>query len=236
MVDNVRDIELGTLTSGGWDTSAAPVASTANVWQSTSDPTVSADISIGVRRGDVWINTASGNEFRCISHAASAAIWRHVPRLLGYGNTILSHTGDTAETVKATVSVPANAMGANGILRIDQIFSNNNSGNNKTFRTRLGTSGNGLTGTIYSSETTTTNIGGRRHIEIVNRNATNSQIGANQGATPSGWGATASANQTSSLDATAVIDIAMTVQLANGGDTGSYESYRVTLTRPDIGP
>lgn len=226
----VQDIELGTLTSSGWDTSSAPVASTANVWQSTSDPTVSADISIGVRRGDVWINTATGNEFRCISHAAGAAVWRHVPRVWQAGAAV-SHTGNTTETALATITPAANVQGASGQFEIIAKWQIASSGNNKTARVRF----NGIAGTAFTAIVQTTNTYFKTHTIIANRAATNSQIGDGGNGT-GGWAPGTGADVTSAIDTTAVVPIVLSGELANGGDSITLNAYRVTLTRPDIGP
>jgi hypothetical protein len=235
MVDNVTDIELGTLTSGGWDTSAAPVASQPNVYQSTSDPTVNADTTIGVRRGDVWINTATGNEFRCISNADGAARWRFYPRVLGQGGG-LSHTGDTNETKLVGVQVPAGAMGTHGLLHISpNTWSNNNSGNAKTRRIRFGAADD-LTGTVVHQVAPTTNTLHSMIQAIKNDGSASAQVCMTDPTTAGPYGAYATTITAPTIDTSAASYVVFSGQLANGGDNIQLELYSVTLTRPDIGP
>lgn len=134
-------------------------------------------------------------------------------------------TGTTVETALATVSVPANAMGANGILRITPLVSNNNSAGTKTTRVRFG----GLAGTIYQSSAATTTLSTRLQCQIHNRNATNSQVGASTAIT--GFGVAAGAPVTSALDTTAAQDIVISGQLSNGADNMALEAYLIEILK-----
>ena len=225
MVDN---IELGTLTSSGWDTSSAPVAATANVWQSTSDPTVSADSTIGARIGDVWINTATGNEFKCAVNTAGAAVWRHRPRVWQSG-AASAVTGTTSETALATVTLVANVMGANGALHIQTVRSFNNDASGKTSRIRFG----GIAGTAYRTTADASTAGIADYIFIANANATNAQVG---GPATTGAGLGVGTTVTSAVDTTADTTLVISGQLTDGADNITLLHYRATLTRPDIGP
>lgn len=60
-----------------------------------------------------------------------------------------AHTGDTTETTLATINIPANSIGANGVLRITSFWSCTNNGNTKTARHKLGAT------TIASAAVTT---------------------------------------------------------------------------------
>lgn len=142
-----------------------------------------------------------------------------------------THTGSTSETVLTTVSIPANAMGANGQVRVTSLFSNNNSVTAKTFRVRFGASGAGVGGTVFNSAANTTNLSYRANGTICNRNATNSQLLSINGAA-GGWGVGAGAFSTTAVDTTAETEIALTVQLADGADTASLEGYLVELVVP----
>jgi hypothetical protein len=136
----------------------------------------------------------------------------------------VSHTGTTAETTLATVTIPAGAMGANGAIRISSVWSNNNSGNNKTFRARL----DGLAGSIMYSGVVTTTVSFNDPPRLIqNRNSVSSQVGRNAGS--SGAGSSGSSIYTSSADTSAAVDIVFTAQLANTGDTARLEGYVVEL-------
>lgn len=141
--------------------------------------------------------------------------------------TGMSNTGNTVETTVATVTIPAGAMGANGILRITSLWSfSPNNGNTKTPRVRL----NGLAGTIYLGTATASVVSAHFPTIIRNRNATNSQIGyvAN---TPTQFGTNNAALVTSAIDTTASVDIVFTGQLATGTDTITLESYLVEILK-----
>jgi hypothetical protein len=49
-----------------------------------------------------------------------------------------SHTGDTAESVLATIAIPGNAMGENGRLAVEALFSHSANANAKTARIKFG--------------------------------------------------------------------------------------------------
>lgn len=234
MVDNVQDIELGTLTASGWDTSSAPTASQPNVYQAVTDPTVNSDTSIGVRIGDVWINTVSGIEFRNISNADGASIWRPMPRNWQSGVAV-SHTGNTDETALATIALAAGAIGIGGVLQVYSRWTVTNSGNNKSCFTRFGASGAGVGGTLLDGAVVTTVLNLGRYVEVMNRATAALQIGSANGGT-GGWATQTTAWQTATINTAAASELVFTADLANSGETITLESYRVTLTRPDIGP
>ena len=143
---------------------------------------------------------------------------------LAHSAVAVSHTGDTNETTLATVTVPANAMGPNGYVEIEAIYSNNNSGNNKTPRIRFG----GDAGTLYYAVAQTTNINMQTLVRISNVNAANSQKG-HTSATAVAYGATTGALTTSAVDTTAAVDIKLRGILANSGDTIALERYIVRV-------
>lgn len=140
----------------------------------------------------------------------------------------VTHTGDTNETTLATVSLPANVMGANGSLRITSYWTFTNSANNKTLQVRCGTTGNGLTGSIWGSTTQTTTRSMRMQNEIHNRNSTSSQVLMN-GIGTGGWGTTINAASTDTADTTVARDIVFTATLANSGESITLEYYSVEL-------
>jgi hypothetical protein len=147
---------------------------------------------------------------------------------VGHSAVAVTHTGNTSETTLATVSLPANVMGANGRLRITSYWTYTNSANNKTLQIRCGTTGNGLTGSIWGSTTQTTTRSMRMQNEICNRNSTSSQVLMN-GIGTGGWGTTVNAASTDTRDTTVAQDIVLTAQLASSGESITLEYYHVEL-------
>jgi hypothetical protein len=142
-----------------------------------------------------------------------------------------SHTGNTTETVLATVPLYANIMGANGTLIVTSYWTFTNSGNNKILTVRVGTSGNGLTGSIWGQTTQTTTRSMRMQNEIHNRNSVSSQVLMN-GIGTGGWGTTVNAASTDTRDTTVAQDLVFTATLANSGESIQLESYTVELKLP----
>lgn len=146
-------------------------------------------------------------------------------RVMGQSGAASSVTSTTNETALATVTIPANTMGANGALRINMLFSFTNNANAKTLRIRLG----GISGTIFMAVTSITNQASLPlHRIIMNRNATNSQI-TQQSSSGQSYNVTTSAVTTGAVDTTASQDLVITGQLTNTGDTITLEYYSVEL-------
>lgn len=205
---------------------AVPLAYTA-----TSDPTINDDAIDGHVPGTLWLNTATLNEFRCISNAAGAARWRHLPRILATSAVAASVTGTTSETILATINIPANALGSHGILAISDTWTHTNSANNKNLRARLG----GISGTVVMNITNTTTLNYTDERRVQNRGATNSQtVSTSNGGVSGGYGAGTAALATPVTDTTLAFDLVLTGQLANSGETITLERYEVMLIRPDI--
>jgi len=148
-------------------------------------------------------------------------------RVLARSAVAASVTGSTSETTLASVTIPANAMGANGVLRISAEWSYTNSANNKTLRTRLG----GLSGAVFDTIVPTTNAYQRRQCEIKNRNAANVQLGPPSGFAGGGWGTATNAVATGALDTTVAQTLVLSGQLASAGETITLQSYLVELCR-----
>lgn len=201
-----------------------------NVWQGVVDPAVTNDLDLGVRVGDVWINTATGNVFDAISVAAGAAIWRFRSRVWQSAVAVTITADSTDEVIAATVSLAANAMGGNGRLTVEQLWTHTSSGNNKTMRVRLG----GIGGTAHCAVVNTAAAAWKDERHISNVNATNAQ--KSQLASAAGANTLGGSPTTGTLDTTAATTLVITGQKATGSETLTLESYRVTLTRPDIGP
>lgn len=134
----------------------------------------------------------------------------------------VSHTGDTAKTTVATVTLPGGLVGLNGSVEIITLWSNTGNANNKTVRIELGS-------TAYMAMVLTTNIGAQGWTSIRAVNSQSSQKGHGPGTTTQ-FGTTGNAMVTSSLDLSADQTLTFSVQLASAGDTAALESYEVVVT------
>jgi len=129
----------------------------------------------------------------------------------------VSLTGSTTETNMAALRIPANTMGANGVIEVKCFWSYTNSSNNKTILHRLGaTSGSGGVSVIGSVIVTTTASSQTMAI-IRNNNAVNSQTVFASASTP--FGPSGSAPLTSSQNSAADLYININGQLAVGTET-----------------
>lgn len=154
------------------------------------------------------------------AQCATLGTWR----VLAASAVAASNTGNTAETVLATVSIPAGALGPNGVLRVTSTWSHTNSANAKTPRIRLG----GSSGTVICAPVLTTTGSLAIQRTVHNRNAQNSQV--MMGAASSNTFATSTgAPLTASIDTSAAQDLVFTGQLANAGETITLEAYLVEL-------
>lgn len=138
-----------------------------------------------------------------------------------------SHTGNTTETILATIPVPAGIMGVNGALRIAADWTTTNSANDKTLRIRLG----GIGGAVLTGTAFTTVANAFHRMMVVNRNSASSQ-----------WVSTDRSRATdivSSYEATTAAvntavaqDLVITGQLETGTETITLENYIVELIVP----
>jgi hypothetical protein len=193
-------------------------------WTSTSDPTNGWDAADGVRVGDHWYNTATGNVWVCYDNTVGAAKWRHVPRVLGQSGTAATAPSNTTENILATVTVPANAMSLNGSLRVTHLWTLNNSVGNKTCLVKLGST------FFYGRVVASTTITIYDQVLISNR-TTGTQVSNQSNGT---FAISTAAVVTGSIDTTASQSLTLTGTKATAGDVITLESYCVELLRPDI--
>jgi hypothetical protein len=140
--------------------------------------------------------------------------------------TSVNGAGDTTFQALATITIPANAMGLNGLLEIDCAWSYTNSATAKNLRIRFG-------GTDYHTQSPTTSVSYRQLVALQNRNNASSQVGSNSSGIANPYNVSTNAIVTSAVDTTADV----TVQI--GGDFGApvaantitLERYSVRLTR-----
>lgn len=132
-------------------------------------------------------------------------------------------TGVTTEQ-GVTIPVPADAIGANGLLDIRASYSYTNDANTKTMRVRYSGSG----GTAFGTAAQTTTAGCGFLLEIQNRGAKNAQVcnTASFGFSPFG---TITAVQTSSVDTSQATSIFFSGQKGNAADNIILESLRVAV-------
>ncbi|HCK84821.1 MAG TPA: hypothetical protein DHW63_09990 [Hyphomonadaceae bacterium] len=144
-------------------------------------------------------------------------------RVLGRGGAGWSVTGTTTETTLASVSVPAGAMGPNGVLRVTSLWKYTNSANSKTLKVQMG-------GVNFINVTPTTTNSFQAITTIANRNAANSQVAPSSSAAADGAMGTEGANPTTgAVDTAAAQTLSFKATLANTGETITLESYLVEL-------
>lgn len=147
-------------------------------------------------------------------------------RILGASAVAVSGAADTNENTLATITVPAGAMGLNGILRVTTLWTITNSANNKTLRVRFG----GAAGVDYMGNILTTAANQFHQNIIANRGAANSQIG--HAAAQTSYAPSSGSNVTSSVDTSASTTLVISGQKASAGETITLESYLVELILP----
>lgn len=152
--------------------------------------------------------------------------WRAKTVVLAASAVAASGTVTTAEEARATISVPANAMGGNGFIRVSTVWTVTNGANDKIVRVRFG----GTSGTQYMNVTLTTSATYVNETIIANRNLTNSQAGRNTNSNV--FGGSSSAVVTSSVDTTAAVDLVISGQKEVDSETLTLESYIVELIVP----
>lgn len=142
--------------------------------------------------------------------------------ILASSAVAVPHTGGTTETTLATITVPANSMGANGRLEIEALFSY--TGGTDTWRPRIKFGGT----TIHEQAAFgSTNVSAFLVTRLFNRNATNSQVAPS--VTQLNLSQNAGAVVTAAIDTTSSQDVVITGQLTNAADTITLEAYTVRL-------
>lgn len=152
-----------------------------------------------------------------IEFARRAGLWYP----LANSAVAVNGPNDTNENTLVTVSVPAGAMGANGVLRVTSLWTINNNANVKTARVRFG-------GTAFHAIGLASLLSGQLVTIIRNRNSASSQVGFASGASTS-FTSTTGANVTAAIDTASAANLTFTVQKATGTDTMTLESYEVEV-------
>ena len=149
---------------------------------------------------------------------AAAETWQ----VLAASAVPVSHTGSTAETTLATVTVPGGAMGPNGVLRVATTWSHTGT-TTKVLRVRFG-------GTVYLGFNASTNPGSQHLTIISNRNSESSQVGGPKDIV-GGFGHSSETPQTGTADTSADVDLTLTAALTDGGESPTLERYVVEVLR-----
>ena len=134
-------------------------------------------------------------------------------------------TGDLGEEFGPTITVPANAMGANGALRISYASRQNNSAGLRTQRIRY----SGNAGTVFVSAGSTTVALESGILNIQNRGVANSQVAWAAGGTAGSWNAGIYNFQDSAVDTTAATTVVLSMQRNTATDNYVIEQYTVEL-------
>lgn len=152
-----------------------------------------------------------------------------VTSLLASSFAAVSCGADVTEDTLATITVPANQIGANGMLRITTHWSMTSSVNNKTIKVHF----SGLAGTAFmqGGPGLTSRSSAIIQTWIANTNATNTQTGGSWGLDSSGTAAAAQTGITAVVDTTASTTIVITGQKASAGETLTLVGYTVELIR-----
>lgn len=184
--------------------------------QSPSGPTALTGAEI--QSGQMVDCVYDGTQFQIIATFPVIA-----SRSLAKSGTAVSAPADTTEDTLATITVPANAIGANGVIKYTLNLALTNNANVKTLRVRF----SGAAGTVLGSA----NLAGEFNVfwqgTIFNANATNAQnADAFYVANPA---AAISLHGTSAIDTTAATTIVITGQKATAGDTFTLSNYLFEL-------
>lgn len=134
----------------------------------------------------------------------------------------VSHTGDTVDTTKVTVTIPGGSLGVNGIIEIWIRLSMPSSANAKTVRIKYG-------GTSFVATTYTTSVTGQQVSRISNRNSLTSQVGGPLSF--SGIGGTAGAVVAGAINTAAAQDVLISLQVASAAETLTLEDYQISCWR-----
>lgn len=190
-------------------------APTSGDWQAGSRvinvaPTFNVMGWLCVEAGAPGIWVAFGGSWRTIATSAVAV-----------ARNSANDANDAVELTVVSVSVPANSIGANGIVVAEATWSYSRSTNAKTVRIRFG-------GTQFRADNLTLNTQTiRTAASIQNVNATNSQKGAADLVAPAiGYGSYDAAIETGTVDTTANQTVTFTAVWA-----GATSSENITLER-----
>lgn len=153
---------------------------------------------------------------------------RNVTEVLCQSAVQVTAPADTTEDTLYTCTIPANAMGANGSVRLSTSLTYTASANLKTVRVRFG----GASGTIVSAlSSTATDADVTLVTTVSNRNAANSQYGVltNYPSFTAGGVGFVAYSGSPAVDTTSSTTLVVTCQKVTAGETCSLERILVEL-------
>jgi hypothetical protein len=193
----------------------------------SGNPTLSLDAGV-YRAGGTDVAVADGGTGAGTARAAAAnlSVPYTVRNFVAATRVSQNDSGDTTEQVLATYSLPANALGPNGMVKVTAYWNVTGGTSSKSTRTRWG----GLSGTTARAATLSTNYTARELAIIANRNATNSQFISNAAAGIGGWQPSTSVTY-ASVDTTQAVDIVFSAWWAGAtsGETIILEGYEIEI-------
>lgn len=236
----MADTKISALTAGsalaGTETfpvvqSSATVKSTISAIATYLQGLTGLNFTNAVRFATIELGAASDTTIARAAAGAFTVEGRGVWRVLASSavavvRSSVNGAGDATEATLGTVTVPGGALGPNGRLRINSIWSYTNSANQKLPRIRFGDL---ATGSQYMSASPTTTATFRDNREIANVNSASSQKGGFGGG--SGFGTATTAPITSVLDTASDQTILFTSCWtgAVSGENITLESYVVEI-------
>lgn len=206
---------LGTPTSGTL-TNCTGLPQAGTVGLTTADSPQFAGVNVGNASDTTVTRLAAG--VIAVEGAGINRGWS-----TGVANSI---TGTLTETVMATISLPAGAMGPNGELRITHSWGRSGTAAAITVNVRIGATGAGTGGTLMqAASVTTTAVSSRFDYVIWNANDASVQGGAlNNGSLTVATAAFGSA----AINTGNAFDIVISATLGNTGDTAQFKHASVT--------
>lgn len=187
--------------------------------------------TVGVTNFDVTDNKWDSNYGPALSLAGTTIYARRNGRIGTIGWRPESAVVDTITNVSTTApttdeqllglfTIPGYAVRTGGVIFIEWQgnATDNAGGATKTWRARIATTGNGLTGDQYGGITQTTNISVHQRVAIA---VTASTTQKGHASSAPAFGASSGTSQSSSLDPTGDIEVAITGQCANAADSMS---------------
>ncbi|MBI5887079.1 MAG: hypothetical protein HZB85_10950 [Deltaproteobacteria bacterium] len=155
------------------------------------------------------------------THKGMAAI------LFAVQNTPVSLTGNTNEATLFSVVIPGGAMGANGVLRVTELWSWTASANAKTRRVKFG----GVSFQQRSYAGGATGIGEQQCTLLSNRNSQSSQVAYGYNTASFNILTSGTTPKTISVDASVDQVLSITGQLGNAGETMTLEAVMVEVLK-----
>ncbi len=140
-------------------------------------------------------------------------------------------TGSTSLTAMRTVSIPANAVGPNGMILVRVTYSCTSGGSpgTRTGAVRLGASGAGTGATAFTSIPHANTVTGFQTFTAIHNV---NDVAVQRGYTTNNLGFTSTTGTTpvtGAINTAAAIEIVFTGQLANSGDTMTLLSYDIEV-------